>query len=254
MAKAIKSKSIENRKYEKIKKELFKRKDVKGLLKMQNVLSLKRINYPDHGLNHVRIVANNSIKIYELLKKAGIKTTTEKHQRFNEEEVKIILLLSSILHDVGMSVDREFHEIFSVIIAKDIVWSILKKYYSEEKAILMQSEILHCIFSHRRRGNPKTLEAQIVRLADGLDIAKGRSRMLLKENETNIHFVSSFSIDNIYIKEGKEKSVEIDVIMNNPAGLFLVSEFLKEKIKNTELDKHILLRARIKGSKRVYLV
>ncbi len=240
--------------YEKIKTELYKRKDVKGLLKMQNILSFKRIHYPDHGLNHVKIVHNNSIKIYEMLKEAGIKTTTEKHQKFSEDEVKIVLMLSSVLHDVGMSVDREYHEIFSVMIAKDIIWSILRKYYDDEKAILIQSEALHCIFSHRRRGNPKTIEAQIVRLADGLDIAKGRSRMLLKSNETNIHFVSSFSIDKIKIKKGKEKPIEIEIIMNNPAGLFLASEFLKEKIKNTELEKYVELKAKIKGSKKVYLV
>lgn len=241
-------------KFEIIKEEIFKRKDVKGLLRMQNILSFKRINYPDHGLNHVKIVAQNSLKIYSLLKASGIKTTTEKHERLNEEEVKIILFLASVLHDVGMSVDREHHEIFSVMISKDIIFSLLTKYFDEEKAILLQSEILHCIFSHRRKGNPKTLEAEIVRLADGLDIAKGRSKMLLKNNETNIHFVSSFSIDKVEIKKGKEKAIEIKLIMNNPAGLFLASEFLKEKIKGTQIEKYIEIKARIKGIKKDYII
>ncbi len=238
---------------EKIKKELLSRKDVKALLKMQNVLSLKRINYPDHGNNHVKIVMHNSIKIYEMLKKEGIKTTTEIQHKFGEEEVKVILIAASILHDIGLSVDRDFHEVFSVVIAKDIIYDVLRKYYDIEKAIIMQSEILHCIFSHRRKGNPKTLEAQIVRLADGLDIAKGRTKMLLKKEETNMYLISHFSIRSVDIKKGKNKPIMIDIKMSNPAGLFLVGEFLKEKLKNTELEKYVEVKARVKNSKGGYI-
>ncbi len=235
--------------FNKIKGSLLKRKDVRALIRMQNVLSLKRINYPDHGMNHVKIVARNSLRIFELLSKAGIKTTTQIQHKFSEEDVKIILFFSSILHDIGMSVDREFHEVFSVIIAKDIIFDELSKFYDTQKTIILQSEILHAIFSHRRKGKPKTMEAEILRLADGLDIAKGRSKMLIDSNQSNIHFISSFSIEKVEIEKGKETPIEIKIEMSNPAGFFLVSEFLKEKIKETKLSKHIKIKARIKGQK-----
>ena len=191
---------------EKIKKELYAREDFKALIRMQNVMSLKRIEFPDHGVGHVKLVSSSALKIFQLLRKAGISTTTQRDHKFSDEDVKVLLFLAASLHDVGMSVDREMHEWISIIMAKDILMDILKKHYNDYKATIMLSEILHAILSHRRRGKPKTLEAEIVRLADGLDIAKGRAYMVFEKGredlKMNIHWISSVSIYSVKVREG----------------------------------------------------
>ena len=244
--------------FDKIKKELYAREDFKALIRMQNIMSLKRIEFPDHGIGHVKIVSSYALKIFSLLREAGIKTTTQKDHRFSDEDVKVILLLASSLHDVGMSVDRDMHEWLSVVMAKDIIREVLMNYYSPYKATLMLSEVLHAILSHRRRGKPKTLEAEIVRLADGLDIAKGRAYMVLDKSREdlrmNIHWISSLSIYSVKVRKGRKKPVDIEVVMKNPAGIFLVSEFLREKLKGGRLEKHVRILAKFKGQKKTYEV
>ena len=42
---------------------------------------------------------------------------------------------------------------------------------------MVAAEAMHAIIAHRRRGDPLTIEAGIVRIADALDMAQGRSRI-----------------------------------------------------------------------------
>ena len=43
---------------------------------------------------------------------------------------------------------------------------------------MIQSEVLQAITSHREDRRPLTLEAGVIRVADALDMAEGRSRIL----------------------------------------------------------------------------
>ena len=49
--------------------------------------------------------------------------------------------------------------------------------YDEPERTIVVAEALHAIIGHRRRGDPITIEAGIVRVADALDMAQGRSRV-----------------------------------------------------------------------------
>jgi len=79
------------------------------------------------------------------------------------------------MHDLGMSIHREGHEGFSLFIARDMLKEILSFLPIEEKMVVI-SETLHAIISHRAYGKPSTVEAGIVRIADAIDMGKGRSR------------------------------------------------------------------------------
>ena len=107
----------------------------------------------------------------------------------------------------------------------------------------MISEVLHAIISHRSDGKPVTIEAGIVRVSDALDMSKGRSRIPYESGKINIHSVSAAAIENVEITEGKEKPIQLNITMNNSAGLFQLDELLKKKIIGSGIEKYISVRA-----------
>ena len=96
---------------------------------------------------------------------------------------------------------------------------------------------MHAVISHRSRGNPLTIEAAIVRVADALDMAKGRSRVEVEAGRTNIHALSSYAIDEVRIGAGEEKAVRVEIDMNSSAGIFQVDEGLGTKLRGTPLSR-----------------
>ena len=97
----------------------------------------------------------------------------------------------------------------------------------------MVSEVLHVITSHRASGRPLTLEAGILRVADALDMAKGRSRIPFAAGQVSIHSLSAAAIDKVEIKDGDEKPVLIEITMNNSSGIYQVDGLLKEKLRGS---------------------
>ena len=55
--------------------------------------------------------------------------------------------------------------------------------------------MLQAITGHRDYGKPLTLEAGIVRVADALDMAKGRSRIPFEHGRVSIHSLSAAAIE-----------------------------------------------------------
>ena len=109
------------------------------------------------------------------------------------------------------------------------------------------SEAMHAIIGHRRRGDPMTVEAGIVRVADALDMAQGRSRLPMEGGRPNIHMLSAAAIDRVEIEPGEERAVRIDVAMNNSAGIFQLDELLATKLRGSGIEEHIEVEAVIES-------
>ena len=77
--------------------------------------------------------------------------------------------------------------------------------YDEPELTVVVSEALHAVIGHRRRGDPITVEAGIVRVADALDMAAGRSRVPFETRRPNIHLISAAAIDAVTIEPGAER-------------------------------------------------
>jgi len=91
---------------------------------------------------------------------------------------------------------------------------------------------MHAIIGHRRRGDPGTLEAGVVRVADALDMEQGRSRVPFEAGRPNIHSLSAAAIDDVKIQPGSDRAaVSITIDMNNSAGIFQVDELLATKLR-----------------------
>src|ERR1700761_3927614 len=125
-----------------------------------------------------------------------------------------------------MSIHRDDHERYSLFLTADKLASLLATAYDEPERTIIASEALHAIIGHRRNGSPFTIEAGIVRVADALDMARGRSRVPFEAGFQNIHSLSAYAIDQVKILPGEEPAVRVEIAMSNSAGIFQVDELL----------------------------
>jgi metal-dependent HD superfamily phosphatase/phosphodiesterase len=116
------------------------------------------------------------------------------------------------------------------------------------------AEALHAIIGHRRRGDPMTLEAGVVRVADALDMEQGRSRVPFEVGRPNIHSLSAAAIDDVRIEPGDERAVRIEIEMNNSSGIFQVDELLATKLRGSGLEEHVEVVAQIESEHEKRLV
>ena len=81
------------------------------------------------------------------------------------------------------------------------------------------AEALHAVIGHRRRGDPFTIEAGMVRVADALDMASGRSRVPFETRRPE-HPLPVGGGDRRASRSspGEERAVRIEIAMNNSVG------------------------------------
>jgi metal-dependent HD superfamily phosphatase/phosphodiesterase len=107
------------------------------------------------------------------------------------------------------------------------------------------SEALQGITSHREYGKPLTLEAGILRVADALDMAKGRSRIPFEHGRVTIHSLSAAAIEEVVISDGEQRPILIEILMNNSSGIYQVDGLLKAKLRGSGLEPYVEVIAHI---------
>jgi len=232
------------------------KKDVKlhTLWRCANVMAIERMGYTDHGPTHVKIVANSALKILRILVGKNVVPSVVKNYGLKNEDAEVIVVLASIFHDLGVSVIREGHERFGAFLAIGFVEKYLQSIYSIEDRTIICSEVLHAIVSHEEPNKPLTVEAGIVRIADALDMEKGRARIPFEAGKVDIHSVSALSIEKVDIQEGEEKPVTIRITMSNSAGIFQIDELLKPRIENSGLHNYIHVVGEITEEKEARII
>jgi metal-dependent HD superfamily phosphatase/phosphodiesterase len=162
----------------------------------------------------------------------------------------LVVALAALFHDVGMSIHRADHESFSLFVAQSKLKTILESLYPVAEATIVRSEVLHAIIAHRSGGKPLTLEAGIVRIADALDIAKGRSRIPFEAGGMSIHSVSAAAIEAVRLEAGEKKAVRIVIEMSNSAGVFQLDELFRKKLSGSGLEPYVELEAQVVGEEK----
>lgn len=215
-------------------------REIKTLWRIMNVNAIERLGYTDHGPKHFNVVADYGLQIARILNKKGVKMSIVRDFGLSYDHAEVVIFLASIMHDLGMSIHRVNHEQFSLFIARDFLREILSFMSIEERTVVM-SETLHAIISHSHgsAGKTSTTEGGIVRIADSLDMSKGRSRIPYKMGQIDIHSVSANAIESVTVAEGKEKPVEIKIVMTTEAGVFQLDDFVEEKLGASGLTKYI---------------
>ncbi|MCD6402735.1 MAG: HD domain-containing protein [Candidatus Aenigmarchaeota archaeon] len=236
-----------NRKLKKIVERINKDLEIQTLWKCANVTAIDRMGYSDHGPIHAKIVSNFALKILRLLMEAGIKPSVVEDYGMKNEDAEVVVVLASALHDVGMSVHRDYHNILSVPLAAPILDRILEGVYKGEEKYIVRSEVLHAILTHHKKARPLTIEAGVVRLADALDMEEGRARIPFQLGRVNIHSVSAIAIRKVEVEKGEEKPVLIKITMKNSSGIFQIDELLKNKLYNSGIESYVQVIGIVEG-------
>ncbi len=207
----------------------------------------ERLGMSDHSWVHVQIVLNIALRLLRLLVKAGVEPNVVSDHGMSPRDAEVVVAGGALLHDIGMSIHRADHEEYSLFLADRALERLLAGSYSEPQRTVIASEILHAIIGHRRRGEPYTVEAGVVRVADALDMAQGRTRIPLEAGQEGIHSISAAAVDEVKIEAGEERPVRIEIELNNSAGIFQVDDLLATKIRGTPLEGRVEVVAKIEG-------
>ena len=208
----------------------------------------ERLGMSDHSWVHVQIVLNIGLRLLRLLAKAGVEPAMVTDHGMGRRDGEVVVAAGALLHDVGMSIHRTDHEAYSLFLAEPKLRQLLEGVYDEPERTVVVSEALQTIIGHRRRGEqPYTLEAGVVRVADALDMAQGRSRVPVESGRIGIHALSAAAIDEVEIEAGTVRAVSVEIKMNNSAGVFQVDDLLATKLRGTPLESHLEVVATIEG-------
>jgi uncharacterized protein len=235
-----------NRKLERFLEAVNADQQVRAWWHMAQVTS-ERLGMSDHSWVHVQIALNIALRVLRLLIRAGVAPVMVSDHGMRERDAEVVVAGGALFHDVGMSIHRADHEAYSLFLAERKLRELLADAYPEPQRTVVVSEILHAIIGHRRRGEPYTLEAGVVRVADALDMAHGRTRLTVESGAVGIHSISAAAIDSIEIGAGTERAVRIEIAMNNSAGIFQVDELLATKLRGTPLADHLEVVATVEG-------
>jgi uncharacterized protein len=239
---------------------------LKGWWHVANVNAVLRLEINDHSWVHIQIVANIALKLMRQLTKHGIEPAMVTDYGMSRSDAEVVVTLSALTHCIGMSVHRHGHEDFSLFLAEPKLRELLDGIYDEDFSLFLAepklrelldgiydepnrtvvvSEVLGAINSHRADGEPLTLEAGILRVADALDMEQGRSRIPFEKGRVGIHSLSAAAIEDVAIGDGEVKPIRIEITMNNSSGIYQVDGLLKAKLRGSGLEPYVEVVAHI---------
>ncbi len=234
-----------NRKLRRVVERVNTDAELKAWWHVSNVNAVLRLQINDHSWVHVQIVANIALKLLRLLVKHGVQPSLQRDYRLSADDSEVVVVLAALLHDVGMSIHRRDHEDWSLFLSEPKMRQLLAGVYEEPELTVVVSEALQAITSHRADGEPLSLEAGVLRVADALDLAKGRSRIPFERGSVSIHSLSAAAIDEVRITDGETRPVMVEIVMNNSSGIYQVDGLLKAKLRGSGLEPYVEVVARI---------
>jgi uncharacterized protein len=229
-------------------------KQLKGWWHVANINAVARMEINDHSWVHVQIVTNIALKLLRQLTKHSIEPAMVRDYGMTRDDGEVVVTLAALTHCIGMSIHRHGHEDFSLFLAEPKLRELLDGLYTEPDMTVVVSEVLQAIISHRSDGQPLTLEAGLIRVADALDMAKGRSRIPFEHGRVSMHSLSAAAIEDVEIKDGEEKPIRIEILMNNSSGIFQVDGLLKAKLRGSGLEPYVEVVAHIDTEEEKRLV
>jgi metal-dependent HD superfamily phosphatase/phosphodiesterase len=233
-------------------KLLLSDEELQAAQEYANTVSIVRLGYNDHGPVHMRTVAMNALVMLRLLRQAEIKTSLEKDGCGDFEDSLIAVICASMLHDLGMGIGRQDHELHGVYLALPILNRILDQVYNGDirKQTMLRALTLEGIFGHMGTCAVHSIEAGVVQIADGCDMTKGRARIPLALGQItrggHIHQYSANSIEDVRVSGGEEKPIRLDIHMSNESGFFQVEEILLKKISDSPAKPFVELYAQVR--------
>lgn len=234
---------------------LINDEEVQAIQDYANTVSIVRLGFNDHGPVHMRTVCRNALKMLKILYTCGIKNSLENENAGSFSDSVTAVVIASFFHDFGMTIGRQDHELYSGILAFNMIERILKTVLPESKdlnrRVIIRSMALEGILGHMGTRKIHSIEAGLILIADGCDMTKGRARIPMEMNSKpsvgDIHKYSANSIEKVKILQGKEKPIKIEVHMSADVGFFQIEEVLLQKINNSPAKNLVELFAGVEG-------
>ena len=157
----------------------------------------------------------------------------------------MVVACGALLHDVGMAIHREDHEAYGLFLAERKLRELLADVYRDpaERTVVI-AESLHAIIGHRRRGEPYTVEGGVVRVADALDMAEGRSRVPIEAGKKMDEMLVSGELAAAIGVDVKSQDVKPLIPNGQDAGLAALKSRGHYPINHTVVVKDELLETR----------
>jgi uncharacterized protein len=238
-----------------ILKALVSDPEIEAVQNYANDVSIVRLGFNDHGPVHMRTVTFNAVQMLKILHEANIQTSLqiEKNGTFADSITAVIL--ASFMHDFGMTIGRQDHELYSVYLALPIINRILETLLpgtqNMERRVTIRSVAMEGIVGHMGTRKIHSIEAGLILIADGCDMTKGRARIPIFLNTEpkigDIHKYSANSIEKVDIGVGTVKPVKIEITMSAEVGFFQIEEVLLQKINCSPAKQYIELLAGVEG-------
>src|ERR1700738_2713557 len=212
--------------------------EIQTLWYMANRTS-RRASVNDHGPVHVRTAMHHGDTLLRLRMEAGVQPNCITDHAMSEDDARVVVLLGLALHDVGMSIHRDRHELLSVPIALDWLRRRVPPIYAEPQLTVIVSEVVHAILAHNVNERCLTLEAGIVKVADALDMTTGRSRKRISAGKIDIHSISAEAGDAVRVTRGTNKPIRVEVDINNPSRDFHLKGDFGRKLAHSTLEPYV---------------
>jgi hypothetical protein len=223
---------------------LIRDKRIDAYWNLSNYLTVGKLNYNDHGPIHARVTGSYAMQIMQLLLDAKTPLDVIHSNAGDADDACLVALTGVMVHDIGNAMQRINHEAMGVIIAQPILSQLLSEIYKDdEQRTFILNFILSAIQCHDINPPPLYMEGAVVAVADGCDMTKGRARMPFDLGKLDIHAVSALAIEGVNIHKCNECNmpVEIEIVMNNSAGIFQIEETLIKKLNATPLKNHVMV-------------
>jgi metal-dependent HD superfamily phosphatase/phosphodiesterase len=221
--------------------------ELRQLWRSANVNAVDRLGLGDCGEVHVRIVANAALKLLRLLREAGHQPAVVTHHRLTPAEAEIIVVLAAALHELGLAVhsDPAVAARAGLVLAERKVRELLDGLYPARERAVLLAEALHAVVALEAKVECLTLEAGVLKLADTLDLTKGRVR-LSAESSQRLGAVSTLPVvDEVTIQRSKTPPVRVVLRLSRADGLPAVEAMLQNKLVRVPLAGLVELLARV---------
>ncbi len=239
-------------------RDLIADEEIQAVQDYANKVSITRLGFNDHGPVHMRTVCRNALKMLKILYNAGIQTSLQRDQAGTFDDSVTAVALAAFCHDFGMSIGRQDHELYSGILAYNIIDRILMKNLPDPadlvRRVTIRSMAMEGIIGHMGTRKIHSIEAGLILVADGCDMTKGRARVPINLHTSpaqgDIHKYSANSIERVSIMTGSERPIKIAVQMSAEVGLFQIEEVLLPKINSSPIRNMIELYAEVEGQEQ----
>lgn len=224
---------------------------IQSYLRAANRMAVSRLGYTDHGPVHAEVATWNALRVFDILDDT-FKPNIVAENLGDTDDAKMIVTAATYLHDIGMVVHRQEHEISAMQLASPILGPKLDEmYHDPAKAADTLSFILHGIYAHDDDTQCLTLEAGITKIGDGCDMTKGRTIVPFQKGKVDIHSVSALAIKDVDLEHGTDRPLLITVHMDNPAGVFQVQTILEKKLSTSGLANQVGIDVVVNGDRLV---